>query len=1605
MQLFEKFLAISISIILICGPFFTYNGQAVHAAETKESVATDLFFSEYIEGSSYNKAIELYNGTGEPIDLSEYTIELYTNGNKEVHSIESLTGTLDNGAVYVLANSQANATILEQTDITSGVANFNGDDVVVLKHGDAIIDIMGTIGDDSDFGKDKTFVRKDAITTGNTIFTLNEWNSHAKDTFAYLGSHGEEVSEDPEEPTEPSDSITIKDARDTTNGETVRLEGVVLANADVLGKYTTYIQDETAGINLYAGKQGNFPNLSKGNKVTVLGELTEYHGLKEIVPTSIEIIEEDAALPEPVTLSIADLQASTGEQYEGQLATVRGYISNIPERPSGNGYNVSFIDADYNSTTLRVMEGTEAIASLEEGKWYDITAIVGQYDSYQLFPRGASDIQLAGEQPDAPTAEGEYTSTVKYVSDGDTIRLETPVMGADRVRFLNIDTPETSVAGANGVDEANQKEHGEAAKEHLQSLLQKGDKVTLKIGEEPTDTYGRLLAEVINKDDVNTNLEMVREGYATSYFIWPIGDQKTYNTYQAAVRDAKDNGKGIWSEENSLVELPFEYRAITEGGDFHRYVGNSDTKEYVKPTDWEDVPVDKRIFFASQEEAEAQGYQAVEEENNTSDDLLDVQLLSMNDLHGKIDQSYELERDGETATYGRMDYTAAAIKQREQTNKNTLLIHAGDMIGGSSPVSALLQDEPTVEIMNEMGFDVGTLGNHEYDEGLDELKRMINGGDYPEGKGTNGYTGMNFDMICANCVQEDTGETFLPPYVIEEVNGVEIGFIGVNTQETMDMVMPASLENVAFTDETKAVNEAAVELQEQGVESIVVLSHMSATQSGETATGPAANLAKNANDAIDVIFAAHNHQEVNAMVDGKAIIQASEYGKAFADVDLTIDPETKDIVDTEAEIVFVNQADYQPDPAVKGILDRYLKEVEPIINEEIGYSAQKLEGTYTNDGDHGLGNLITDGMKWAMDADFAMHNGGGIRDTLDVGPITWGEVFNILPFANNVMSVEIKGEDLVPILNDNLSSYGSDYSVSGLHYTYNYDYKHVVDVTFEDGSPIDPDETYVLAVNNYIGTKDGPISERGTNEKMGPIDVDAAVDYMKHLNTTEANPLEIGSEGRIAKTDEIPDVETNGEVIGYNARNLTGSYTNGKDHGLGNLITDSMKYEMKSDFAVTNGGGIGSSLLEGEITTSELGQILTHGNKLVKMDITGQQLQAILNAQIDEYGSDYSIAGFHYQYDEVEQKVVSMEMGNGEAIDLEETYSITTNNYLASQDGFASIDSEKEQGPVDVEALENYIVSLDTSEANPLDYTSEGRISTVLDDEDADNDNGGNEGNNENNDDDQEQVKQEKMVTVNPTVKKGTATVTDQDIERLADNGVITIQAEENTELATVFTKDQIVQLKAKHATIKIATKTTTLSIPAGDFGDGATSVKITKVNDAEVNGSNAISEIFDFTIISSGEELHEFDQSITLAFKIDKNKVDNPDNVKLYYYNSNTKEWELIGGNYENGILVATTDHFSTFAAFETASADTPNSDQPSDKNATVGNDQTNGNDNHSDNNTGDPDSTSKDQSTSADKELPDTATTTFNWLLLGTLLLLISIRLYFVEKQKKTE
>jgi 5'-nucleotidase len=492
-----------------------------------------------------------------------------------------------------------------------------------------------------------------------------------------------------------------------------------------------------------------------------------------------------------------------------------------------------------------------------------------------------------------------------------------------------------------------------------------------------------------------------------------------------------------------------------------------------------------------------------------------VQLLGINDLHGQLDVTRKV---GGRAV-GRADYLAAYLKQREAKNKNTLLVHAGDAVGASAPVSALLQDEPTVEFLNQMGFDVGTVGNHEFDEGVNEMMRLIHGGYHEK---TGDFAGANFPYVVANVIDKKTGKPILPPYVVKKVNGVPIGFIGVVLSDTPSVVMPSGVAGVAFTDEVESINKAVAELRAQGVKSIVVLAHNpgSSNLDGSNASGELVDIAGKVDDEVDVIFGGHNHAYLNTTVNHKLLVQSYSYGTAFSDVDLEIDPRTKDIVSKKAEIVTTYQDAIQPDPQTTKLIGKYEAKVAPIVNEVAGTVQQTLTAEQNASGESALGNFLADAQRAALKTDFAFMNPGGIRANLEQGQVTWGDLYNVQPFNNNLVKMTLTGKQVRDLLNQQWGAGGNRkmLQISGLKYTWD-DARpvgdKVIDISLPDGKLIDPAAEYSITINSFLadGGDSFTVFKQGRNYEVGPVDMDALVSYVKLLS----QPFNASIEGRIVK--------------------------------------------------------------------------------------------------------------------------------------------------------------------------------------------------------------------------------------------------------------------------------------------------------------------------------------------------------------------------------------------------------------------------------------------------------------------------------------------------------
>ncbi|WP_151735524.1 bifunctional 2',3'-cyclic-nucleotide 2'-phosphodiesterase/3'-nucleotidase [Paenibacillus tengchongensis] len=515
---------------------------------------------------------------------------------------------------------------------------------------------------------------------------------------------------------------------------------------------------------------------------------------------------------------------------------------------------------------------------------------------------------------------------------------------------------------------------------------------------------------------------------------------------------------------------------------------------------------------------------------------IEVHLIGINDLHGQLDTtSFVGDKKVGTAAV-----LAAYLKQAQAKYEHSLLFHNGDSVGASAPVSSLERDEPTHVWMNMMGFDVGSLGNHEFDQGVAALMAQLYGGvDPKEGKVT--HAGSDFDYVNANAVDATTGKPIINPYVIKEVGGVRIGFIGTVTKATPAKVSPAGTAGVRFLtleEEVAAIEKYAKELQAQKVETIVVLAHDPATTKNNETTGEAADLAKAlpADSPVDVIVAGDNHALANGEVNGKLIVQAYSYGTAFEDIKLVIDGATGHVKSKSATVTTTYQDGITPDPETVALVDKYLA-LHPELTQPVGTTDGTITKTDAYTKESNLGNLIAEAMRTADfgdgkgAADFAFMNPGGIRADLPKGNVSFGDLAKIQPFGNTLVKLTLTGEQIKTLLQQqwNVKADGTEdiktLQISGLKYTahmYLPVAQRVTSLTKADGTPISMTQSYTAVVNNFMaaGGDNYSVLTKASDSLAGPIDLDVFYDYI--VKTFKGGAITSKLDGRITNVLSAP---------------------------------------------------------------------------------------------------------------------------------------------------------------------------------------------------------------------------------------------------------------------------------------------------------------------------------------------------------------------------------------------------------------------------------------------------------------------------------------------------
>ncbi|MFE0525201.1 bifunctional metallophosphatase/5'-nucleotidase [Streptomyces sp. NPDC058954] len=543
----------------------------------------------------------------------------------------------------------------------------------------------------------------------------------------------------------------------------------------------------------------------------------------------------------------------------------------------------------------------------------------------------------------------------------------------------------------------------------------------------------------------------------------------------------------------------------------------------------------------------------------------DVQLLSFNDLHGNLEppsgssgRVTELQADGTTKTIdaGGVEYLATHLREARQGKAYSITAAGGDMVGASPLVSGLFHDEPTIEALNKLDLDVTSVGNHEFDEGSKELKRLQYGGCHPtDGCYTDeGFEGADFPYLAANVLDEKTNKPILKPYWVWKKKDVRIGFIGVTLEDTPGVVSADGVKGLKFKDEVETINKYAKVLRAQGVNSIVALIHegglpasgaynydCDSSGAGSGISGPIVDIAKNITPSVDALVTGHTHAAYVCTIpdpSGKPrmVTSAASFGRLYTDTTLTYDRFTGDIVRTavkSANRVVTRTVAKAPD--MTELIGRWNTLAAPVGNRPIGYISADVPNTGT---ESPMGDLIADaqlayGRKLDPETDVALMNPGGVRAGLTYaakgaegdGVVTYAEGFTVQPFSNTVNLQDFTGAQLIQVLKEQVS--GTNTAAPKIlqpsaNLTYTLDLtktgadRVVTDSIRLNGAAIDPAATYRVATNSFLaGGGDGFTTlGQGTNDLVGTDDLAALAEYLT-ANSSASGPLAPPAANRI----------------------------------------------------------------------------------------------------------------------------------------------------------------------------------------------------------------------------------------------------------------------------------------------------------------------------------------------------------------------------------------------------------------------------------------------------------------------------------------------------------
>lgn len=469
-------------------------------------------------------------------------------------------------------------------------------------------------------------------------------------------------------------------------------------------------------------------------------------------------------------------------------------------------------------------------------------------------------------------------------------------------------------------------------------------------------------------------------------------------------------------------------------------------------------------------------------------DVVTLRFLHTNDMHGTLAPLKDTVLLGHPAELGGAAYLATLVNTlRAEAPDRTLVLDAGDAVHGQA-ASDLSEGVAMAEVMNAIGYDAATVGNHDPVWGVEAMERRLDRCEFPN--------------VVAN-VSHDDGTLLAntAPYAIFDLDGVKVGVLGLLTPETVEASREDCIRGLRFDDEQEAIEHYLPEMRAKGADVAIMLTH----------DGLARDMVHaNDNPDQDLLFiGGHSHSRTPDAIrmGGNHIVQAGSQGRELGVLEVDFDRSTRRIVDVRHTLVPVDTSVLSPDPDVQAIVDRYQREAD----EKMGRVVADLPGPYTrtNSQDSLLGNLVTDAMRIAAEADVAIMNSSGLRCDLPEGEVTVRGLYEVMPFGGELVKGTIRGQELMEVLERSAAYREPDaevqspfLQVSGVRFEYDADRPEGQRVVSAEvrGVPVEAGQTYSIAMEDFLAQgKDGYDGlGRVQCQDVGQTIIDAVGSYLEN---------------------------------------------------------------------------------------------------------------------------------------------------------------------------------------------------------------------------------------------------------------------------------------------------------------------------------------------------------------------------------------------------------------------------------------------------------------------------------------------------------------------------